>query len=111
MTFDLRFSFGQVIRGIIARKEGSGRAEAMFGDMESNGSGVGDVCPEQERGPSTLLLLPLLLSLVWVLVDIFYSSALLGWAVTHLAAFFLTDSAIHLGEPRWDATPPIQGWG
>lgn len=69
--------------------------------MDNNRSGSGDVCAEQELGPPTLLLLlPLLLSLLWVLLDVFYSSALLAWAVTRLATFFLTDSAIHLGELR-----------
>lgn len=63
--------------------------------MASNGSGDGDMC--LDPSPTTLLLLPLLLSLVWVLLDVFYSSPLLGWAVTRVAAFFLTDSAITLG--------------
>lgn len=69
--------------------------------MDNNGSGSGDACPEQELDPpSLLLMLPLLLSLVWILLDIFYSSALFGWAVTRLPTLFLTDSAIHLGELR-----------
>lgn len=69
--------------------------------MDNNGSGSGDACPEPELDPpSLLLMLPLLLSLVWILLDIFYSSALFGWAVTRLPTLFLTDSAIHLGELR-----------
>ena len=65
--------------------------------MASNDSVEGDVCPDP--GPTALLLLPLFLSLVWVLLNVFYSSALLGWVVTQAAAFFLTDSAITLGKP------------
>ena len=64
--------------------------------MASSGSGDGDLCPDP--GPTTLLLLPLVFSLVWILLDIFYSSSLLGWAVTRVATFFLTDSAIILGN-------------
>lgn len=67
--------------------------------MAINGSGAGDVCSnQQDDQPTTLLLLPVLFSLLWVLLDIFYSSTLLGWALTRVAAFFITDSALHLGE-------------
>lgn len=65
--------------------------------METNSSGSGEACPASS-GPSPLLLLPALLSLLWVLVDLFYSSSLLGWAVTRLAGAFLRGSAIHLGK-------------
>lgn len=65
--------------------------------METNSSGSGEECPAV-GGPSLLLLLPVLLSLLWVLVDLLYSSSLLGWAVTRLAGAFLRDSAIHLGK-------------
>ena len=68
----------------------------------SSGSGSGNVCVEAEDGPSLLLLLPLLLSLVWVLLDLFYSSSLLGWLVTRLSTFLLTDSGIHLGKSGWE---------
>ena len=66
----------------------------------SNGSGDMDLCSEgQTSEPTTLLLLPLLLSLVWVLLDLFYSAAILGWLASRLASLVLTDSGIHIGEP------------
>ena len=64
-----------------------------------NASGSGEACTdEQIPEPTALLLLPLLFSLFWVLLDLFHSSTILGWLVNRWAALLLTDSGIHLGE-------------
>ena len=65
----------------------------------ASGSGIGECSERQQLSePATLLLLPLLLSLFWILLDLFYSSAVMGWLVRRLAAFALRDSDIHVGE-------------
>ena len=70
------------------------------GMAEGNGSGSGiSQCPDQQSAePTALLILPLLLSLFWILLDLFYSSAILGWLVSRAAAFFLRDCDLHVGE-------------
>ena len=75
---------------------------SMSADVRARENGSGsdlDLCSDQQKSdPTTLLLLPLFLSLFWVLLDLFYSSAFLGWLVSRLASLVLTDSGIHLGE-------------
>ena len=69
--------------------------------VAGNVSGSGDAeCSDEvplDQPATLLLLLPLLLSILWVLLDVFYSATALGWLVTRLAGFVLKDSAIHIG--------------
>lgn len=46
---------------------------------------------------SPLLVLPVALSAVWVLWDVFYASYLLGFLVKVLVNLFLKDSGVHIG--------------
>ena len=59
------------------------------------------------EGPHPLLVLPVVLSVVWVLVDLFYASSLLGFAVNSIANFFMRESGIHIGGLRVVARPPL----
>lgn len=64
------------------------------------GSGMCEDCDLADQSPSLLLLLPVLLSLLWVLFQLFYAPWLLALLVTKLANLFLTDSGIYIG--KWD---------
>lgn len=48
-------------------------------------------------GPTPLLVLPVLLSVLWVLFDLFYASIILGFLVNKIANLFLKESGIHVG--------------
>ena len=58
----------------------------------------GGSCELDERSPSLLLLLPVLLSLLWVLFVLFYGSWVVAVLLTKTANFFLTHSGIHIGK-------------
>ena len=47
--------------------------------------------------PHPLLILPVVLSVLWVLFDVFYASSLLGFVVNLIVNLFLKDSGIHIG--------------
>ena len=64
----------------------------------ANASGDGICFGGQDSDPTILLVLPLFLSCIWVLFDLFYSSLLSGRIVSRVAAFFLADSAVHVGR-------------
>ena len=49
-------------------------------------------------GPNPLLVLPVLLSVLWVLFDLFYASSLVAFVVNRLANFFLKESGIYIGR-------------
>ena len=50
-------------------------------------------------GPTPLLVLPVILSVLWVLFDLFYASIILGFLVNKIANLFLKESEIHVGMP------------
>lgn len=50
-------------------------------------------------GPTPLLVLPVILSVLWVLFDLFYASIILGFLVNKIANLFLKESGIHVGMP------------
>jgi ABC-type Co2+ transport system permease subunit len=51
-------------------------------------------------GPDPLLVLPVLLSVLWVVFDLLYASSLAAFVVNRLANLFLKDSGIYVGALR-----------
>ena len=49
-------------------------------------------------GPDPLLVLPVILSTIWVVFLLFYASRLLAAVIQLLANLCMKDSGIHLGE-------------
>ena len=49
-------------------------------------------------GPDPLLVLPVLLSVLWVVFDLLYASSLAAFVVNRLANLFLKDSGIYVGR-------------
>ena len=57
-------------------------------------------CGAVELSPSLLLLLPVLLSLLWCVVLLFYGSWILALLVSKIVNLFLSNSGVHIGT-RW----------
>ena len=53
---------------------------------------------ELPLGPVPLLALPVVLSVVWALYELFYAPRVLAFLVTKLANLFLTDSGIYISK-------------
>ncbi len=64
---------------------------------EAQGGGEDCATESSDSGPDPLLLLPVLLSCVWVLFVSFYAPMLLGRFVKFIVNCFLKDSGIHIG--------------
>lgn len=58
----------------------------------------GNITGELPTGPVPLLALPIVLSVVWALYELFYAPRVLAFLVTKLANLFLTDSGIYISE-------------
>jgi hypothetical protein len=66
-----------------------------------NASGCGEAgvdCGGVGRTPMLLLLVPVLLSLLWVVFLLYYGSWVLAVVLTRAANLFLTHSGVHIGE-------------
>jgi len=61
-----------------------------------NSTCVGGAC-DAATGPSPLLVLPVVLSVLWVLFDLFYVSFILRLLVNRLVNLFLKESGVHIG--------------
>ena len=48
--------------------------------------------------PDPLLVLPVLLSVLWVIFDLLYASSLAAFVVNRVANLFLKDSGIYIGR-------------
>lgn len=66
-----------------------------------------DLAASSAASPSLLLLLPVLLSVVWILFQLFYAPWLLALLITRLANLWLRDSGIYIGMKL---TPTIIIW-
>jgi len=64
-----------------------------------NSTCVGGAC-DAATGPSPLLVLPVVLSVLWVLFDLFYVSFILRLLVNRLVNLFLKESGVHIGAVR-----------
>ncbi len=61
-------------------------------------NGSSDVFEDCGRPPLIVLLVPVLLSVVWVTFQLFYGSWVLAFLITKLANVFLKDSGIYIGR-------------
>ncbi len=59
--------------------------------------GAGGDCDADSSDPDPLILLPVLVSFVWVLFVSFYVPSLLGFLVKNVVNSLLKDSGIHIG--------------
>ena len=69
--------------------------------MEAGGGSACEDCGLADNtagSPSLLLLLPVLLSVLWILFQLFYTPWLLAFLITKLTNLWLTDSAIYIGR-------------
>lgn len=66
-------------------------------DCEVKEASTEDCVMNTEEFPSLLLLIPVLLSIVWIIFQLFYGSWLLALLITKTANLFLQDSGIYIG--------------
>ena len=66
--------------------------------MNNSSSGSGSLPSDDEGRPTPLLLLPVLLSVIWILFQLFYAPKLLAFFTNRLVNLFLKDSGIYISK-------------